>query len=121
MSATASIVVCATAASLVASLAGTRVTPARARWAALAVAVAGIASIVATRHAWEFEVRRPLWLVDAAMGRWMERGVEWSLSSLATLGAAGLRAFGGPMTKRAWWASSALAAAALGAIAWASR
>lgn len=120
MRATAWIVVCASASALAASLGGARVGPARARWAALAVSVAGVAAILATRHGWEFEVRRPLWLLDAAKGRWLERGVEWSLSSLALLGAAGLRAFGEPMTGRAWWASSALAAAALGALAWAS-
>lgn len=120
MRAAAWIVVCATAASLASSLAGARVGASRARWSALAVSVFGIAAIIATRHGWEFEVRRPLWLLDAAKGRWLERGVEWSLSSLALLGAAGLRAFGGPMTGRAWWASSLLAAAALAALAWAS-
>lgn len=117
----ASIVLWATAASLAASLWGARKGASSARAASIVVAVVGIAAILATRHAWEFEVRRPLWLLDAAKGRALERGVAWSLSSLALLGAAGVRAFGGPMGRRAWWASSVLAGASLAAIAWASR
>jgi hypothetical protein len=115
------VVVVAAAASLVTSLWGAR---ARAPWVravALAVALAGLAAMVATRPAWEFEVRRPVWLLDASHGRWLERGVVWALSSLALLGATAVRAFGPSPSTRAWWASALLATASLAALAWGAR
>lgn len=115
------VVVVAAGASLVTSLWGARARTSRGRAAALAVALAGLAAVVATRPAWEFEVRRPAWLLDPSHGRWLERGAVWALSSLALLGAAGVRGFGPSPGARVWWASALLAAASLAALAWGAR
>lgn len=100
------------------ALAGARLSPARGRWVALAVVVVGLAVLLATRRDWEVDVRRPVWIADAARGRWLERGVDWLFTALTLTAAASLRAFGSAPPRRAWLLAAATGVAALAALAW---
>jgi hypothetical protein len=101
-----------------ASLAGARLGPSRVRWVAFAAVAVGLVVVLATRRAWENDVRRPVWIADAARGRWLERGVDWLLAALALTAAAALRAFGASPPRRAWLLAAAVGGASLAALAW---
>ncbi len=126
-----------TAAALVAALVGasvvTSITAALAhrsdrRAPAYATAVAALATfalLAVTRRAWEGAVRRPRWLVDAALGHWLDRGADW-LVAAAALGLAGALAYASgrehlPAARVAWAGAALVGACAAAAILWGNR
>ena len=85
-------------------------------------ALATFVLVAATRRAWESAVRRPRWLVDAALGLWLDRGVDW-LVAAAALALAGALAHAAGIEHRraarvAWACAACLALAAASAILW---
>ena len=64
------------------------------RWSrALAVvaSVAAVAALLATRAAWEADVRRAVFIASQAKGRWLDRSVDLLLAASALTLAAALR------------------------------
>lgn len=95
----------------------------KAAWLPFAAAATAIGVLAATRRAWELGVRRPAWLVDAARGLWLERGVDWLLAASALAVGASLVAWSDaaqhkPSWRVAWSGALALAVLAAAALAW---
>jgi hypothetical protein len=85
-------------------------------------ALATFVLVAVTRRTWESAVRRPRWLLDAALGLWLERGVDWLVAASALALAGALAHAAGIEHRRAarvaWACAACLATAAASAILW---